>query len=295
MVLVVGATGLVGGAICQKLAARGEKVRALVRATSSKEKIAALRSSGVELCTGDLKDADSIAAACRGADAVISTASSTLSRQPGDSIESVDAGGQLNLVQAAQAANVSRFLLVSFRRPPGFSFPLADAKERVESAIKSLNFTIIQASWFMEVWLSPALGFDYANASARIYGSGTNPISWVSFLDVAEMCALGLRHRAAERKTIEFGGPEPLSPLDVVARFEKIVGKPFQLEHVPESALVAQFEGATDSLQKSFAALMLGYSRGDAMNMAPVVDTFGVKLTSVNDYARGVLGKAAGM
>jgi uncharacterized protein YbjT (DUF2867 family) len=295
MVLVVGATGLVGGAICQKLAARGEKVRALVRATSSKERIEALRSSGVELCTGDLKDAESIAVACRGIDAVISTASSTLSRQPGDSIESVDADGQLNLVNAAQAANVGRFLFVSFRRPPGFSFPLADAKERVENAIKSLNFTIIQASWFMEVWLSPALGFDYGNASARIYGAGTNPISWVSFRDVAEMCALGLRHRAAERKTIEFGGPEPLSPLAVVGRFEKIIGRPFQLEHVSESALVSQFEGATDSMQKSFAALMLGYSRGDAMNMAPVVDTFGIKLTSVNDYARGVLEKAAAM
>jgi hypothetical protein len=48
-------------------------------------------------------------------------------------------------------------------------------------------------------------------------------------------------------------------------------------------------------MQKTFAALMLGYSRGDAMNMAPVVDTFGIKLTSVNDYARGVLEKAAAM
>ena len=293
MVLVVGATGLVGSAICQKLAARGEKVRGLVRTTSSKEKMEVLRSSGVELCFGDLRDAQSIAAACQGIDAVISTASSTLSRQPGDSIESVDADGQLNLVKAAQAAKVGRFLLVSFRRPPGVSFPLADAKERVETAIKSLNFTIIQASWFMEVWLSPALGFDYANASARIYGAGTSPISWVSFPDVAEMCALGLRHRAAERKIIEFGGPEPLSPLDVVARFEKISGKPFQLEHIPESALLAQFQGATDSLQKSFAALMLGYSRGDAMNMTPVVDTFGIKLTSIDEYAHRVFQKAA--
>ncbi len=293
MVLVVGATGLVGSAICQKLLERGEKVRALVRATSLKEKVEALRSSGAESCTGDLKDPASLAAACRGIDAVISTASSTLSRQPGDSIESVDAAGQLNLVSAAKAANVGPFLFVSFRRPAGVSFPLAGAKQQVENAIQGLNFTIIQASWFMEVWLSPALGFDYANATARIYGAGTSPISWVSFRDVAEMCALGLRHRAAERKTIEFGGPEPLSPLEVVARFEKISGRRFQIEHIPESALLSQFEAATDSLQKSFAALMLGYSRGDAMNMAPVIDTFGIHLTSVNDYARSVLGKTA--
>jgi len=293
MILVVGATGLVGSEVCQRLMRRGEPVRALVRATSSKEKIEGLRSLGVELCVGDLKDPQSIVAACRGVNAVISTASSTLTRQPGDSIESVDAAGQLNLVNAAKDANVGRFLFVSFRRPPGISFPLGDAKEQVENAVTSLNFTVIQASWFMEVWLSPALGFDYANAAARIYGPGTSPISWVSFRDVAEICAVALRHPAAGRKTIEFGGPEALSPLEVVARFERIGGRPFRLEHVSEPALLSQFERATDSMQKSFAALMLGYLRGDAINMAPVVDTFGIKLTYVNDYGRRVLGKVA--
>src|SRR5260370_4229990 len=237
MVLVAGATGLVGSEVCQRLMRRGEPVRALVRASSSEEKIEALRSSGAELCVGDLKDADSIAAACRGVNAVISTASSTLSRQPGDSIESVDAEGQLNLVKAAKAAGVGRFLFVSFRRPP-VSFTLGDAKRAVEDAVTSLNFTVIQASWFMEVWLSPALGFDYANATARIYGPGTSPISWVSFRDVAEMCAVALRHPAAERRTIEFGGPEARSPLEVVARFEKIGGRPLRLEHFPQEKRV---------------------------------------------------------
>ena len=66
MILVVGATGLVGGEVCQRLMRQGEPVRALVRATSSKEKIAALRSSGAELCIGDLKELQSIADACRG-------------------------------------------------------------------------------------------------------------------------------------------------------------------------------------------------------------------------------------
>lgn len=169
MVLVAGATGLVGGEVCRKLAERGERVRALVRTTSSVERIEALRATGAELCVGDLKDPESIVAACNGVDAVISTASSTLSRQAGDSIESVDGAGQLNLVNAAVSAKVKRFLFVSFHRNPDLCFPLADAKSDVEKAISHLNFTVIQASWFMEVWLSPALGFDYANAKARIY------------------------------------------------------------------------------------------------------------------------------
>jgi len=293
MILVVGATGLVGNEVCRKLRVRNERVRALVRSSSSPEKVAALQAAGVELSIGDLKDPDSLARACRGAEAVISTASCTLSSQPGDSIESVDAAGQLSLVNAAKNAGIGRFVFVSFRRTPGLSFPLAEAKSQVEQAIQSLNFTITQASWFQEVWLSPALGFDYANAKARIYGAGTKPISWVSFYDVAEFCAVCLRHAAAERKTIEFGGPEALTPLDVVARFETIGGRPFQLEHVPEAALLAQFENATDSMQNSFAALMLGYARGDAMEMKPVVDAFGTRLASVEDYARRALGRSA--
>lgn len=292
MILVVGSTGLLGTEICRRLATRGEEVRALVRTTSSPEKVAALEKCGVDLCLGDLKDTGSLASACKGVNAVISTASSTLSRQAGDSIESVDDYGQLNLVEASKAAGVDRFVFVSFRCPSNLSFPLADAKARIEDAIKDLNFTTIRASWFMEVWLSPALGFDYANASARIYGSGTSPVSWVSFQDVAEMCVQALRHPAAERRTIDVGGPEALSPLEVVARFEQIGGRPFKLEHIADQALRAQFEAATDSLQKSFAALMMGYSFGDAMDVRPIQDEFEIELTSINEYARGVLDQS---
>ncbi len=205
MILVVGGTGLVGHEVCQRLVRRGEAVRAFERATSSPEKVEALRSSGVELCVGDLKDLQSIVAACRDVNAVISTASSTLTRQPGDSIQSVDATGQLNLVNAAKDANVSRFVFVSFRKTPDISFPLSDAKAQVENAISGLNFTVIQASWFMEVWLSPALGFDYANAAARIYGSGVSPISWVT------EASLTLKHPqtvpAAQRRSCAFHRP----------------------------------------------------------------------------------------
>jgi uncharacterized protein YbjT (DUF2867 family) len=289
MILVVGATGLLGSEVCLKLASAGDQVRALVRTTSSAEKTDALRAAGVELCVGDLKDPASLSAACRGAEAIISTASSTLSRQSGDSIQSVDEAGQLNLVSAAKNAGIECFVFVSFRHAPVPSSPLADAKACVEQAIADMNFRVVQASFFMEVWLSPALGFDYGNATARIYGPGTGKISWVSFRDVAEMCVHALRHPAAQRKFIEFGGPAQLSPLEVVAIFERIGGRSFALEHVPEQALRAQFDAATEPLEKSFAALMLGYLEGDAIDMASTQKDFGIKLTTVEEYARAVL------
>ncbi len=75
----------------------------------------------------------------------------------------------------------------------------------------------------------------------------------------------------------------------MVARFEQIGGRPFKLEHIADQVLHAQYEAATDSLQKSFAALMLGYSSGDAMDVRPIQREFGMELTSIDEYARGVL------
>ena len=56
MNLVVGATGFLGSEICRQLLAQGQRVRALVRATSDPAKKAALESFGAELVEGDLKD-----------------------------------------------------------------------------------------------------------------------------------------------------------------------------------------------------------------------------------------------
>ena len=60
MNLVVGATGTLGGEICARLVQAGKPVRGLVRASSSPERVDALRKAGVELATGDLRDRASL-------------------------------------------------------------------------------------------------------------------------------------------------------------------------------------------------------------------------------------------
>jgi uncharacterized protein YbjT (DUF2867 family) len=289
MILVVGATGMLGSDVCRLLASRVEAVRALVRSTSAEAKVEDLRTHGIELCVGDLKDPASLEAACKGVNAIISTASSTYSRQEGDSIESVDGAGQLNLVQAAKAAGIERFLFTSFRHSPEMPFPLAVAKTNVEQAIADMKFTVIQASFFMESWLAPHTGFDYVNGTARIYGEGTAKLSWVSYKDVAAMCVFALKSPETIGKTIQFGGPRAISPLEVVEIFQAAGSKSFQLEYVPVDALMQQFQSATDSMQKTFAALSLGFAFGDAIDVDPLVAQSGLKLTSVEEYAKSVL------
>lgn len=290
MDLIVGATGLLGGEICRRLRAANKSVRALVRSTADKAKIENLKSLGVELVSGDLKDRASLDKACQGISAVISSANSVLSRQAGDSIQTVDLEGQKNLISAAREAGVDHFIFVSLSSNLDIDCPLTRAKRTVEEHLRQsgLGFTILRPAAFMEIWLSPAVGFDFPNAKARVFGSGQSKISFISFADVAQFAAFALDHSKAKNATIELGGPEALSHLEVIAVFEELIGRKFEIEKVPEEALWAQKQASTDPLQESFAALMLGMAKGDAIDMRETLRRLPVQLCSVRDYARRV-------
>jgi uncharacterized protein YbjT (DUF2867 family) len=275
MILVVGASGLLGTQICRELTQAGKPIRALVRNSTDPEKQKTLQSLGASLVYGDLKDPSTLDEACRGISTVISTASSTLSRQTGDSIESVDAQGQFNLVQAAKAAGVQQFIFISFAPIP-MDFALQRAKRAAERALaeSGIAYTVLQPTMFTEVWLGPHLGFDAANASAQIFGSGQNSISWISYVDVARFAAASANNAAANNRVILLGGPEALSPLQVVQIFEEICGRKFKVTHVPEEVLLAQRAAATDSMQEAFATLMLSYAQGSVIDMEPALRVF---------------------
>ena len=293
MNLVVGATGTLGTDICRRLAARGLPVRALVRRTSSPERVRPLADLGAEIVEGNLLDPASIRAACRGATSVVTTVSTTISRQPEDTLESVDHRGQEALVDAAAQANVSRFVYVSVSGNIPEDAPLTQAKRSVERrlAASGLSYTILRPTFFMEVWLGPHLGFDVAAGRVRIYGSGERPISFISFADVGEFAAQSLSSPSADRATLELGGPDAHSPLEVVRIAESITGRKFEVEHVPEAALQAQKAAATDPLAKTFASLMLGYADGDVIPMGETLKKFPVRLTSVREHLNRAAGK----
>jgi uncharacterized protein YbjT (DUF2867 family) len=292
--LVVGATGLVGQEVCRQLRQAGIHVRALVRRTSDPHKRADLQNLGVELVEGDLKDPASLVRACAGIQSVVSTASSTLARQAGDSIESVDRDGQLALLSAARVAHVEHFVFVSFRDNPHIQYPLTSAKRAVEQALMTsgMRYTILQASYFMEIWLSPALGFDIANRNDRLYGDGTQPVSWISYRDVARAIVAAVTQTDARNQLIEVGGPHALSQREVAEMCTKAGAGEMSVERVPEAALRSQMEAASDSLQKSFAGLMLQCAAGDVIEASAARHLSWSPVVSVRDYIRAQLVRA---
>ena len=131
MILVVGATGELGGLIVRDLLRQGRQVRVLVRAGSSVDELA-----GAQPVLGDLKDAASLHAACAGVSAVVTTANST-ARGGADTVESVDRQGNHDLIDAAAAAGVRRFVFVSaLGADPAHPMPLLQAKGEAEQRLR---------------------------------------------------------------------------------------------------------------------------------------------------------------
>ena len=110
-VLVTGATGFIGGNLARALAARGDDVRALVRAGAND---LAIRGTSVAQVTGDLLDADSLRRAVSGCDVVYHCAAAYSFWTANPSlIYRVNVDGTRNLLDAARQAGVRRVVFTS--------------------------------------------------------------------------------------------------------------------------------------------------------------------------------------
>jgi uncharacterized protein YbjT (DUF2867 family) len=293
MILVAGATGELGRAICRQLTEKGGTVYGMVRASSAPEAVAELEAIGVRPVQAELDDPDSLREACSGCDAVVS--GMTAMGRPGDSIDKVDREGQLALVGAAAEEGVERFVYMSYSGAIGKDDPLTLAKRAVERTLKhsGMSWTVLRPSYFMETWLSPALGFDVAGGRVRIFGDGRAPISWVARDDVAAFAAAAVDSEEARNATLEIGGPEAIAPLDVVALFEALAGRALEVEQVGEAEMLAAHKAAQQPQEQSLTALMLAYARGNAVPMEDIAERFGLELTPLRDWAaRQVRGEA---
>lgn len=105
IILVAGATGDLGGRVCENLLGRGVAVRAIVRSKSNQERVLALRELGVQIITSEYDDESGLALACEGVSCVVSTLAGL-----GDVIIKA----QSLLLKAAIQAGVPRFIPSDF-------------------------------------------------------------------------------------------------------------------------------------------------------------------------------------
>ncbi|MEM7312257.1 MAG: NAD-dependent epimerase/dehydratase family protein [Planctomycetota bacterium] len=101
IVFVTGGTGLLGNNVIRALIERGDRVRALVRSTSTPDSLAGL---DVELIHGDLSDRDALQRGCDGASRVIHSAGSVAIGWKREPMFSINVEGTRSVAQAAMAA-----------------------------------------------------------------------------------------------------------------------------------------------------------------------------------------------
>jgi len=293
MNLIIGATGMVGSEICRLLTANGKPTRALVRETSDPVKVNNLEELGVQIVQGDLRNSSTFEPALQDVSSVITTASSMpFSYVPGENdIEKVDREGMKNLIDAAVQAGVKHFIYTSFSGNIDLDIPLRNAKRSVEKHLREsgMTYTILRPGYFMEVWLTAAVGFDVAGGKVQLCGDGTKPVSYISYKDVARFAVESLENTAAQNAVLELGGPEQLSQLEAVKLFEKVSGRKFEVQTIPKEMLELQMNNATDPMQKSFSGLMLNLADGDPIDMEAITSDFLFKLTSVKEYATSMV------
>ncbi|MET3141758.1 UNVERIFIED_ORG: NADH dehydrogenase [Arthrobacter sp. UYEF2] len=264
MILVVGATGQLGGLIAQTLLDEGFHVRVLVRERSAYD---AIVSAGAEPVTGDLKDPPSLLAACAGIDTVVTTANSS-ARGGSDTVDSVDRIGNRNLIEAAVDAGVRRFVFLSnLGASPDSPIAFMAAKGETEQLLRSsgMFWTIIQPNLFMDKLPVMVVGVPALTGQAvTLVGEGRRVHSLVAMRDVAQYVLAVVKRPEQEGRLLVIGGPEPVSWRDVVTAFELELGQRIPVQTVPPGQPVP---GLPDLLSGFLALLETYDSRLDATEL----------------------------
>ena len=239
LVLVVGATGVLGRETVRCLRAAGHRVRGMTR---HERRVRDLEALGAEPVIGDLTDRASVVRACAGVDGVFAAAHGLLSRGRNRS-EAVDDAGHRALVDVAREAGVTRFVYTSaLGAAPDHPVDFFRTKWSIEQylAASGLAYVVLRPSALME-WHAHTFNGKGILDTGRtvILGTGTKRRNFVAARDVAAIAARTLTDEILHEHVIAIGGPGNFTNDDVARLYARIAGVSARIVHVPRAALGA--------------------------------------------------------
>ena len=292
MILVVGATGQLGGLIARLLLHDRKPVRILARPGTYDGDLV---SAGAETVPGDLKDLASLRTATEGVDAVITTANST-ARGGDDTLETVDRAGNRNLIETAAAAGVRRFVFMSvLGASPDHPVPLMRAKGETELRLRSsgMVWTVLQPNLFMDKLPQAVVGGPVlAGQPVTLVGEGRRQHSLVAMRDVAAFALAALGRRDAAGQTLAIGGPQAVSMRDLVAAFQQELGREVPVQTVPLGQPVPGMPAIISDLLSALETY------DSPLDMTKLAAAYRIRLTTLSDFVRGFIaahGEAVGI
>jgi uncharacterized protein YbjT (DUF2867 family) len=236
VILLTGATGVVGGELLPPLLADGHEVRTLVR---DPRKLGEHRVD-VQITLGDLRDPLSIRHAMRGVDTVIHLAA-TIRDQPGGTIEEINGLATIRLLRSAERAGAKRFLFFSAMGATGFQRTrFFRTKALAEHAVRDspLRTTVFAPSIIYrpgDPWITLLQRLSILPA-VPVSGEGDALYQPIWARDVAHCVASSLNGSGSAQEPgerYELAGPEVLSYDDIVEQVLDATGRTRPLVHVP--------------------------------------------------------------
>jgi uncharacterized protein YbjT (DUF2867 family) len=240
--LIIGGTGTLGRQIVLQALTKGYQVRCLVR---NFRKANFLKEWGVELVYGDLNRPETIPPCLKGITAIIDASTSRANEL--DSLKTVDWNGKVCLIEAAEAANIQRFIFFSAQNVEQFSnIPLMKLKQGIEIKLKKSDVpcTIFRLTGFyqglIEQYAIPIL----ENLPIWVTNENTY-VSYMDTQDIAKFCLRALQLPQTVNKTFFLGGLKGWVSSDIINLCEQLAGQSAKVQQVPLFLLkfVSQFFG----------------------------------------------------
>ncbi len=250
MILLTGATGVIGGELLPQLLSAGHEVRALVR---DPRRLGAQRVH-VQIALGDLSDPFSMRHAMRGVHTVVHLAA-TVRDQPGGTIEEMNGLATARLLRSAERAGVERFVFFSAIGATPFQLTrFFRAKALAERAVRESELdSIVFAPSIVyrpgDPWITLLERLSMLPAMP-VSGSGATRFQPIWAHDVAACVVAALdgadsepRGDASPGRRYELAGPETLSYEEILAQVMEANGHERPLVHFPLPLVRAGLRG----------------------------------------------------
>jgi uncharacterized protein YbjT (DUF2867 family) len=289
-VLVTGGTGFVGPKVVHALRAAEHDVRALVR---NPRKGRTLEAWGCELAAGDVTDAESLRAAVEGVDTVVQLVS-IIAGRPED-FRRVMEEGTRNLVDAARAAQVPRFVLMSalgVSEETKDLVPYYHGKWEMEKAVtgSGLASVVFRPSFIFgkdggvlpvfvrQVRWSPVV---------PVIGSGERRLQPIWVDDVAAFFAAAVAPDSPTG-TFELGGPDAVTWDELYERIRKTLGVRRATLHIPfglvrPAAAIAERLPRAPITRDQLTMLAAG---DNVCDIGPALKAFGIEPIPLEEQLR---------
>lgn len=257
-VMVTGATGFTGGHLARALKARGHDVRALVR---DPDKAGALVQDGIEVCAGDIVDAQAVMRAVEGCDVVYHIAAVYReARHPDDYYRKVNVEGTRNVLDAVERGHTGRLVHCStvgvhgdvHRIPADENAPFTPgdvyqatklegerlARERIDAGLPGVIFRPLGIYGpgdrrFLKLFATIYKG------TFRMIGSGDVLYHMTYVTDLVDGIILCGEHPDAVGETFILGGPSHTTLKDLVETVARVMGRKVRRGHIPVAPVMA--------------------------------------------------------